>query len=325
MHLVYIRKFLPMAKEYVFKITMDGFDKRKLWRKVAVKDSTTLYRFAGVILGAFDFDRDHCFGFYSEMKRNMYDSDRVYEYFVDVVEEDGEDDDFGVTPGALGTKNTRVSEVWKTPKDEMLFYFDYGDNWRFFVRLESVSAILAKEKYPRVLESKGDAPEQYPNAKEEGEYDEDAEDEFSDMANTLSRLLLKDGLGGEIFSDTTLVKTGLGSIGEALRYSLLLEKHAAASLSKKEQHALEMELKKSASDFGGSIETISFDDRYVLFSLLVPVTVSLDEAAKRLSHVFEASGISVQPNYLCANTASLSRKQIEQFLNGKTPKNFKSA
>ena len=324
MHLVYIRKFLPMAKEYVFKITMDGFDKRKLWRKVAVKDSTTLYRFAGVILDAFDFDRDHCFGFYSEMKRNMYDSDRVYEYFVDVVEEDGEDDDFGVTPGALGTKKTRVSEVWKTPKDEMLFYFDYGDDWRFFVRLESIGALLPKEKYPRVLESRGDAPEQYPDA-EEDENDEDAEGEFSDMANMLSGLLLKDGLGGEIFSDTTLVKTSLGGVGETLRYSLLIKKSVAASLPKKEQHTLETELKKSASDFGGSIETISFDDRYSLFSLLVPVTVSFDEAAKRLSHVFEASGIPVQLNYLCANTAPLSKKHIEQFLNGKTPKEFKSA
>ena len=322
--MVYIRKFLPMAKEYVFKITMDGFDKRKLWRKVAVKDSTTLYRFAGVILDAFDFDRDHCFGFYSEMKRNMYDSDRVYEYFVDVVEEDGEDDDFGVTPGALGTKKTRVSEVWKTPKDEMLFYFDYGDDWRFFVRLESIGALLQKEKYPRVLESRGDAPQQYPDA-EEDENDEDAEGEFSDMANMLSGLLLKDGLGGEIFSDTTLVKTSLGGVGETLRYSLLIKKSVAASLPKKEQHTLETELKKSASDFGGSIETISFDDRYALFSLLVPVTVSFDEAAKRLSHVFEASGIPVQLNYLCANTAPLSKKHIEQFLNGKTPKEFKSA
>ncbi len=324
MHLVYIRKFLPMAKEYVFKITMDGFDNRKLWRKVAVKDSTTLYRLAGVILGAFDFDRDHCFGFYSETKRNMYDSDRVYEYFVDVVEEDGEDDDFGVTPGALGTKKTKVSEAWKEPKDAMLFYFDYGDNWRFFVRLESVGAILPKEKYPRVLESKGDAPEQYPDA-EEDENDEDAEGEFSDMANMLSGLLLKDGLGGEIFSDTTLVKTSLGGVGETLRYSLLIKKSVAASLPKKEQHTLETELKKSASDFGGSIETISFDDRYALFSLLVPVTVSFDEAAKRLSHVFEASGISVQPNYLCANTALLSKEHIEQHLRGKTPKEFQVA
>ena len=59
------------------------------------------------------------------------------------------------------------------------------------------SARFLRKKNIRVLESKGDAPEQYPDAKEEGEYDEDAEDEFSDMANTLSGLLLKDGFGGK--------------------------------------------------------------------------------------------------------------------------------
>ena len=49
-----------------------------------MKDSTTLYRFAGVILGAFDLIGITA-SVSTAMKRNMYDSDRVYEYFVDVV------------------------------------------------------------------------------------------------------------------------------------------------------------------------------------------------------------------------------------------------
>jgi len=43
----------------------------------------------------------------------------------------------------------------------MIFMFDYGDDWRFLVKLEDIKPVQEKQKYPAILEKKGKAPEQY--------------------------------------------------------------------------------------------------------------------------------------------------------------------
>ena len=45
----------------------------------------------------------------------------------------------------------------------MLFLFDYGDEWRFRVRLAAVGKKIAKVRYPRVVATHGEAPKQYPD------------------------------------------------------------------------------------------------------------------------------------------------------------------
>ena len=49
----------------------------------------------------------------------------------------------------------------------MLFLFDYGDEWIFHVQCLSVEDSEKGKKYPIVIESHGDAPEQYPDIEEE--------------------------------------------------------------------------------------------------------------------------------------------------------------
>jgi hypothetical protein len=48
-----------------------------------------------------------------------------------------------------------------------MFLFDFGDNWRFKVELESIAAEETKLDEAVVLERKGKSPQQYP------EFDED--------------------------------------------------------------------------------------------------------------------------------------------------------
>ena len=45
----------------------------------------------------------------------------------------------------------------------MLFVFDYGEEWRFEVELLKLGAKKPDTRYPRLLNSLGDAPEQYPD------------------------------------------------------------------------------------------------------------------------------------------------------------------
>ena len=41
------------------------------------------------------------------------------------------------------------------------FHYDFGDDWRFSVKLERVEPAKAGIKAPSILESKGEAPDQY--------------------------------------------------------------------------------------------------------------------------------------------------------------------
>ena len=64
-----------------------------------------------------------------------------------------------------------------TGKKEFLFLFDFGDNWEFGVKLMRTSQELhPTEAYPRIANSKGEAPPQYP---ELDDWDEEVEFEVS--------------------------------------------------------------------------------------------------------------------------------------------------
>jgi len=72
------------------------------------------------ILDSFDFDFDHPFGFYDNIKR-WVDSREGYELFTDI----GEGDEFE------GVKKTKVNRVFDRIGKKMFFLFDYGDEWHF--------------------------------------------------------------------------------------------------------------------------------------------------------------------------------------------------
>ncbi len=65
-------------------------------------------------------------------------------------------------PGDVRT--TTLEELKLKPKQEFLYLFDYGDEWRFKVRVHAIDEDADPETgYPRLVESVGDAPSQYPD------------------------------------------------------------------------------------------------------------------------------------------------------------------
>ncbi len=71
-------------------------------------------------------------------------------------------------------------------KKKFMYLFDYGDEWRFQVQLISINKNATDSPdFPRVIETFGEAPRQYPNGEDEWlvEYDFDeleGDDEFED-------------------------------------------------------------------------------------------------------------------------------------------------
>lgn len=145
-------------KTYIFKIKL--LNDKKIVREIEVLENTNLYKLAEVIVGAYGFNFDHTFGFFSTITTDwplMAKSEKMYELFADMKDQ-------GIEPnGAKSVKKTNLGDVWENTGDKMMMLFDYGDDWRFVVELVGVGDKTAKTKYPRVLKSVGDAPEQYPD------------------------------------------------------------------------------------------------------------------------------------------------------------------
>jgi hypothetical protein len=58
---------------------------------------------------------------------------------------------------------TTLESLGLTPKQEFMYLFDYGDEWRFKVRVHAINENADPDaEYPRLVESVGKAPEQYP-------------------------------------------------------------------------------------------------------------------------------------------------------------------
>ena len=123
------------------------------------------YEFGIAILSAFDFDYDHLFGFYDNVKR-YYSSKVCYEHPESI---EYSEDDWGgfsankIDKQVLNMDDYPISDIFTRKDKKRLMLFDYGDEWNFWLSLKKKIAIDTKKQYPHVVESKYDAPEQYPD------------------------------------------------------------------------------------------------------------------------------------------------------------------
>jgi hypothetical protein len=131
-------------KEYLFTIDIAGFEAELL-----LAGEWTLCDFAELIIYAVDFDFDHAFEFCDNLK-SPYESKERYQLFTDMGE--GE--------GYPGVRKTPVSSVF-SPGKEMLFYFDYGDEWLFHVTCTEVKESERKRRFKKVCTTNGIPPVQY--------------------------------------------------------------------------------------------------------------------------------------------------------------------
>lgn len=133
---------------YTFKVLFD----KDVYRIIEIKGRQTLFDLAAIILKSYNFDMDHMFGFYNNLK-NPYKSDEIYELLDEV--------DFFMNKNTKELRDTSIEEVFERKK-KMLFLFDYGDEWHFLVESQKVDDPKPRIKYPRIIAKVGRAPKQYP-------------------------------------------------------------------------------------------------------------------------------------------------------------------
>ncbi|MDZ8240985.1 MAG: hypothetical protein RMZ69_28145 [Nostoc sp. ChiQUE01a] len=65
----------------------------------------------------------------------------------------------------------QIGDLSLEPGAKMTYLYDFGDNWEFDVQLEAINSPDNKIKKPKILETHGNAPQQYWN--EDDEWNED--------------------------------------------------------------------------------------------------------------------------------------------------------
>jgi hypothetical protein len=141
----------------------------KIYRDFEIPSRRSLYQLASAIVDAYGFYFDHCFGFYSKLTGNYFDSPVCYELFVDIGEAGNEPG----RPPARSVERTRIADAFPAVGSKMRFLFDYGDEWYFRLEVIARGRREAKVRYPRIVKSVGKAPVQYPRPDED---DEDGEE-----------------------------------------------------------------------------------------------------------------------------------------------------
>jgi hypothetical protein len=142
---------------YIFRATLQGSP--SIYRDIEIESAKPLYQLAEAIVGSFDFDLDHAFGFYTGLTpAKLYQQFPKYELFADMGDAE---------PGVLGVKKVKVSRAFPAVGHKMLFLFDYGDEWHFHIVLRATGEKTAKVRYPRIVATRGAAPAQYPDDENE--------------------------------------------------------------------------------------------------------------------------------------------------------------
>ncbi len=124
---------------FIFRVSLG-----KMWRRIAMPADASLDDLLDWILEAVDFDHDHLYEF---TYRDRFGG-RVRA--VHPACDDG--------PWA---DQIAIGELPLEPGQSLNLVYDFGDSWKFAVKLECIEPRLGKK--PRILERQGKAPVQYPD------------------------------------------------------------------------------------------------------------------------------------------------------------------
>jgi hypothetical protein len=136
---------------FVFKVSLQP----DVWRQIIIPAESTLEDLCDAILSAYKFDKDHLYRFlyptrFGVTREVLYASGGMMD--GGMFEEDG-----------LRTDEVRIGDLPARPGFQMIFNFDFGDDWNFHLLLEHIDPPDPKAKRYRIGKRVGKSPQQYPN------------------------------------------------------------------------------------------------------------------------------------------------------------------
>jgi hypothetical protein len=138
------------SRVFDFKVSLG----KKCYRILRCLPDHTFEQLHLAIQKAFNFADDHLYSFFLDGKRFSYN----------VI-----NSPHGMEPPY--SHEVLISDARLRPKQRILYLFDYGDEWQFDVTVYVNEDADRKLKKPKIIESVGKAPEQYPDYEEDGDND----------------------------------------------------------------------------------------------------------------------------------------------------------
>ncbi|MEM9273683.1 MAG: plasmid pRiA4b ORF-3 family protein [Cyanobacteria bacterium P01_F01_bin.143] len=130
---------------YTFKVSVG-----EIWRRIAISSQMTLDTLSRLILESVDFDSDHLDMF--RYKNQLGCTAEISHPYAS---------------GYPSTDEICIADLLLKEGDIMTYIFDFGDWWEFDLQLETIADNDLGADYGAVIESKGEAPAQYPDWEEE--------------------------------------------------------------------------------------------------------------------------------------------------------------
>lgn len=116
-----------------------------VWRRLEVPATTTLHEVVYCLLDAFKFDDDHLYQFSYRDPSGK-----------NVIVTDGRLDD-----GELFANEVSLGDLPLGEGESIQLWYDFGDDWKFSIVIESIDESVTKEFKPKITARKGKAPKQY--------------------------------------------------------------------------------------------------------------------------------------------------------------------
>ena len=158
---------------YVIKAAL--LDNRKIWRKIAIREGQTLHDLHNMIFDAFDRDEEHLYSFFMPHSGRRLGRTRIYRNSEEYTDPYAAEDPGPFGGGSVNAAKTTIGSLRLKAKDCFYYLFDFGDEWWHEMTVVRTGEEADEGKYPRVIERRGESPEQY--YCEEDEYEGDDEEE----------------------------------------------------------------------------------------------------------------------------------------------------
>lgn len=138
----------PEAMTLVLRVTLTW--KPDVWRDLELRGDQTLTDLHDAIQDAFGWDRDHLWAFFMAPVKGTF---RIRSAEPGTVYGGGEDD---------ASPDTALANFGLRTRRRFHYLFDFGDHLLHAIEVRGQGKPEARKKYPRVLETHGRAPPQYP-------------------------------------------------------------------------------------------------------------------------------------------------------------------
>ncbi len=135
--------------------------KSKIWRKIAIRGGQTLHKLHDMIFEAFDREDEHMYSFFVPSSPVKFNPRKIYHASVEYTHPYAYENQGPFSKEEENAAQTTIESLNLREGQVFYYLFDFGDDWWHEITVEKADGTADDGEYPRIIERKGDSPEQY--------------------------------------------------------------------------------------------------------------------------------------------------------------------